>query len=232
MAVDRAVGSTTETLMTGARQVRQPLDADSERWLAELDACHPRHADAVTRLQALLSRVARYELGRRRRQLALVSGPEFDDIADQVAGDVLLAILAKLEQFQGLSRFTTWAYKFVVREVSAKIAAHAWRRNPPTIADTTLEQFPDTPAREPQARLEQREQLAVLTAAIRRLTPRQREVFVAIALNGVSIDVLALELGSNRNALYKNLFDARRRLRQSLADAGYLIGPAHHNQVG
>ena len=53
------------------------------------------------------------------------------------------------------------------------------------------------------------------------LTPRQREVFVAIALNDVSIDVLALQLGSNRNALYKNLFDARRKLRAGLAAAGH-----------
>ena len=53
------------------------------------------------------------------------------------------------------------------------------------------------------------------------LTPRQREVFVAAALNDVPIDVLALELGSNRNAIYKNVFDARRKLRDSLAAAGY-----------
>ena len=53
------------------------------------------------------------------------------------------------------------------------------------------------------------------------LTPRQREVFVAIALNDVAIDVLALELDSNRNAIYKNLFDARHKLRESLAAAGH-----------
>jgi RNA polymerase sigma-70 factor (ECF subfamily) len=53
------------------------------------------------------------------------------------------------------------------------------------------------------------------------LTTRQREVFLAIALNDVPIDVLALQLDSNRNAIYKNLFDARRRLRASLAAAGH-----------
>ena len=44
-----------------------------------------------------------------------------------------------------------------------------------------------------------------------------------IALNDVAIDVLALELDSNRNAIYKNLFDARRRLRQSLGAAGHPV---------
>jgi RNA polymerase sigma-70 factor (ECF subfamily) len=53
------------------------------------------------------------------------------------------------------------------------------------------------------------------------LTPLQRTVFVAAALNEVSIDALALELGSNRNAIYKNLFDARRKLRDCLAEAGH-----------
>ena len=50
-------------------------------------------------------------------------------------------------------------------------------------------------------------------------------MFVAVALNDVSIDVIALRLGSNRNAIYKNLFDARRRLRASLAAAGHPLTP-------
>ena len=62
-----------------------------------------------------------------------------------------------------------------------------------------------------------------LKAAIGTLTERQREVFAAIALNEVPIDVLAIRLGSNRNAIYKNLFDARRTLRASLARAGHPV---------
>jgi RNA polymerase sigma-70 factor (ECF subfamily) len=54
------------------------------------------------------------------------------------------------------------------------------------------------------------------------LTPRQRQVFVAIVLNGVPLDALVLELGSSRNTLYKVLFDARRKLRSALVANGYL----------
>jgi RNA polymerase sigma-70 factor (ECF subfamily) len=68
-----------------------------------------------------------------------------------------------------------------------------------------------------------REQFEILTGAIHELSDRQREVFVAIALNDVSIDVLARRLGSNRNAVYKNLFDARRTLRHQLAAAGHPV---------
>jgi RNA polymerase sigma-70 factor (ECF subfamily) len=76
----------------------------------------------------------------------------------------------------------------------------------------------------PSELAERHEQLAVLGTAIEKeLTPRQREVFVAMALNDVPIDVLALELESNRNAIYKNLFDARRKLRECLAAAGHAL---------
>ena len=91
--------------------------------------------------------------------------------------------------------------------------------------DLAWDLLPDTLAADPGEQAERREQLAALGHAIDRdLTPRQREVFVAIALNDVSIDVLALQLSSNRNAVYKNLFDARRKLRTSLADVGHPVG--------
>ncbi|HEY1277743.1 MAG TPA: sigma-70 family RNA polymerase sigma factor [Thermoleophilaceae bacterium] len=81
--------------------------------------------------------------------------------------------------------------------------------------------MPDSLAPRPGDRLEQREQLAALSAAIGKLTERQREVFVAIALNEVPIDVVAIQLGSNRNAIYKNLFNARRKLRAGMKAAGH-----------
>jgi RNA polymerase sigma-70 factor, ECF subfamily len=135
-----------------------------------------------------------------------------------------VSVLAKLDDFKGLSRFTTWAYKFAIFEVSAKLARHAWQRHPPSREELELGELPDTIAPRPGRQAEQREQLAVLRRAIEQdLTERQREVFVAIALNDVPIDVLALELDSNRNAIYKNLFDARRKLRESLAAAGHPV---------
>jgi len=194
-------------------------DQASCRWVEQLHAGHPGHEEAVARLHDVLQRAAAHELRRRRGALA---GPELDDVAQQCADDALMSILARIDDFQGLSRFTTWAYKFVIFEVSGKLARHAWRHHPPSAEDLTWDRLPDTLAPRPGEQAERREQLDVLTRAIdRELTPRQREVFVAIALNDVSIDVLALQLDSNRNAIYKNLFDARRKLRTSLAAAGY-----------
>jgi RNA polymerase sigma-70 factor (ECF subfamily) len=80
-----------------------------------------------------------------------------------------------------------------------------------------------TLAARPTDGLEQREQLKALSSAIGDLTDRRREVLVAIALNDVPIDVLAIQLDTNRNAIYKNLFDARRNLRASVAAAGHPV---------
>jgi len=198
-------------------------DADSKQWVEQLRPAHPRHEQAAAKLHDVLLRVAFHELRRRRGQLGSVTGPEFDDLAQQAANDALMNILATLDGFRGLSRFTTWAYKFVMFEVSRKVARHAWRRQPPTPEELAWEHLPDSLASRPGERLEQREQLAALSAAIGGLTDRQREVFVALALNDVPIDVLAIQLDSNRNAIYKNLFDARRNLRASLAAAGHPV---------
>jgi RNA polymerase sigma-70 factor, ECF subfamily len=202
---------------------RAELDPVSRCWVQRLTAGHPGREPAVARLRELLVRVAAHELGRRRGRLGSISGPEFDDLAQQAADDAVLSILDKLHDFRGLSRFTTWAYKFAVFEVSSKVARHAWQRHPPSSDSPALEQTAELSARHPDQTLEQREQLKILSEAIGELTPRQREVFVAIALNNVDLDELALELGSTRNALYKNLFDARRRLRARLAEAGHPV---------
>jgi RNA polymerase sigma-70 factor (ECF subfamily) len=199
------------------------LDRESGRWLTELRRDDPHHHQAVARLEALLLRVARHELSRRAHQLGQIAGPEFDDLAQQAADDAVLAVLAKLDQFKGLSRFTTWAYKFAIVQVSRKVAAHAWQHHPPNPEELGLDHLPDMLIPRPGEQAQRSEQLRILAAAVAGLTPRQREVFVAVALNEVPMDVLALTLDSNRNAIYKNLFDARRQLRQKLAEAGYPV---------
>ena len=198
---------------------RGASDATSRRWLEQLRPGCTRREAAVARLHDLLLRAARHELQRRRVRLA---GPELDDLAQQCADDATMNVLARLDEFRGLSRFTTWAYKFAIFEVSGKLARHAWRHHPPSEQD--WDRLPDALTPRPGEAAERREQLAALARAIEHdLTGRQREVFVAVALNEVPIDGLALQLGSNRNAVYKNLFDARRRLRASLAAAGHPV---------
>jgi RNA polymerase sigma-70 factor (ECF subfamily) len=202
---------------------RTPLDPESRRWVDRLRAGHPRREVTIAELTDLLRRVASSELGRRRHRLGWVSGHEFDDLAQQAADDAAMKILDRLDDFRGLSRFTTWAYKFAVFEISDVVARHTWRRQAPN-EEPAWERIVDVALRAPEDQIHQRAQLRALSRAIGELTDRQREVFVSIALNGVAMDVVAMKLGTNRNAVYKNLFDARRSLRSKLATAGYPVG--------
>jgi RNA polymerase sigma-70 factor, ECF subfamily len=166
----------------------------------------PDRDGAVAELHGLLLRAARFELGRR--------SVRDDDLAMEAADDALMAVLGKLDEFRGASRFTTWAYKFALLEAGVKARRRAWRGREIQIDE---ERWPEIPDRGLCAheRLEQEELLRAIQRAVRtELTPHQREVFVALALNGVPIDVLADRLGTTRGALYKTLHDARRKLRE------------------
>jgi RNA polymerase sigma-70 factor, ECF subfamily len=199
-----------------------PLDPESAEWVRTLGTRGPEHDDAIARLHELLLRIARGELHRRAGQHR-ITGPELDDIAHQAAADALLAITGKLDQFRGESRFTTWAFAFVMFEVSSKVGRHFWR-NPDVSMDTEdWDRLPDRFGFEPSDRSEWRDLVDALHKAVdEELTDRQRRLFVAIVLNGVPLDALVAELNSNRNAIYKNLFDARRKLRANLVANGYL----------
>ena len=197
------------------------LDDASQAWVDGLRATGSQHEACVVALHALLLRVARHEVARRAGSLQL-RGPELDDIAQQATDDALMAIRAKVPDFRGESRFTTWAYRFVMLEVSTKMGRHFWRSHRAVMDDDAWERLPDTRAESPHQHSEQREVLAALRRAIdENLTPYQRRVFVAIALNEVPMDAFARELGASRNTVYKALFDARRKLKASLRSAGY-----------
>jgi len=198
------------------------LDTESAEWPRALACTGPRREEALARLHGLLVRVAQKEVARRGPRLR-ITGPELDDLAYQAAADALVAITSKLGQFRGESRFTTWAYKFVMFEVSAKIGRHFWRHPGVRLDADDWERLPDRFGFEPAQEAEWRDLLAALHRAVdQELTARQRRIFVAIVLNNVPLDALVIELASNRNAIYQTLFDARRKLRAALAADGYI----------
>lgn len=176
---------------------------------------------AITRLHALLLRVARAEANRRRSRLPDRVLEEVDDLCVQAANDAVMNILRKLDEFRGAARFTTWACKFVIFEVSTRLRRHAWRHRAVETSDSDWDQLPDG---SPSAlrTMENQELTVALQRAVReRLTDRQRTVFQAATIDEIPIDVLAERYGSSRGAIYKTLHDARRKLRDALESAGY-----------
>jgi DNA-directed RNA polymerase specialized sigma24 family protein len=129
--------------MPSTREADPPPEADEAiDWVADLASKGPRREAALTELHAILVRFAHVEVRRRDNRLGL-AGPELEDLAEQAADDAVLAIMAKLDTFRGESRFTTWAYAFVIREVSNKLGRHFWRR-PTLMMDTAdWERLPD-----------------------------------------------------------------------------------------
>jgi RNA polymerase sigma-70 factor (ECF subfamily) len=192
----------------------------------------PGRDAALADLHVLLLRGAHHELRRRPEVLARLSPGELDDLAHQAADDALAAILAKLDTFRGDSRFTTWAYKFVLLEAGVKARRRAWQGREITLGDETWRHIADNAPGAQQA-VEDSDLLRAIVDAIgSKLTTHQREVFTALALNGIPIDVLAERLTSTRGALYKTLHDARRKLRAALADAGYDLTEHSHERGG
>ena len=114
------------------------VDEESAAWLRELRSPYGRDA-AIARLHDLLLRAARFEIRRRR------SGWQ-DDLAHQAADDAVTAILAKLDDYRGASRFTTWAYKFVLLEVGVKLRRRAWEGREIPLEDDAIEALPSRSA--------------------------------------------------------------------------------------
>jgi RNA polymerase sigma-70 factor (ECF subfamily) len=199
------------------------LDSESQRWLDELATTGHTHDDAVRRLHELLLRAARYEVSRRANSLAYLRGGDHDDIAQQAADDALLAVLGKLDTFRGDSRFTTWVYKFALYEAGVKLRRRMWQDRELTLDPEAWPVFASH-ALTPDERLAESELLSALRDAISgHLSVHQREVLVAITINGIPIDVLAERLNTTRGALYKTLHDARKKLRAELITNGFDI---------
>jgi RNA polymerase sigma-70 factor, ECF subfamily len=200
------------------------LDPESQAWIDDLSADGPEREPAVEALHALLLKAARFEVNRRCGAVSHLRGNDHDDLAHQSADDALVAVLKKLGDFRGKSRFTTWAYKFALLEAGAKIRRRAWqgREVPLTPEGWALMADDRSP---PQRHAETRELYAALRDAIERdLSRHQRDVLVATTLNDVPIDVLAERLDTTRGALYKTIHDARHKLRAALAARGLGVG--------
>lgn len=198
------------------------MDTDSETWLSELRDSGSRRDAALARLHVMLLKVCMKEAYRRAPLLRL-AGPELEDVAHQSADDALLAVLRKFDSFRGESRFTTWVYRFGIIEVANKLSRHPSNRPQVSLDAEEWDRLPAAFGDDPL----ERTQHADLISAVRRavdesLTDRQRRFFVASVVNGIPNDVLASETSTSLGAIYKIVFDARRKIRDHLTAHGYL----------
>src|SRR5438093_2609334 len=166
-------------------QPRSLLDEESRAWLRDLRSDGATRDEAIARLHAVLLRAARFECARRRPTLPHLCGNDLDDIANQAAADALVSVLARLDDFRGASRFTTWVYKFALLEAAVKLRKRSWQGREVPIEPETWSLFTSV-GLEPTDEAEQNELLSTLQSAIAQdLTPHQPRVLIALALDGV-----------------------------------------------
>jgi RNA polymerase sigma factor (sigma-70 family) len=194
---------------------------DDQQWIEGLSRTGAAHERTCEELHEILFRAARRE-ARQRALYLRVAGPDLDDLACQAASDALLLIIRKVRDFRGESRFTTWATRFVIFQVIAKLRQHVRRHRSSTSLPPEL--WEELPAAHPSPDLEaEARDLArvVLQAVDSHLTARQRTVLLGL-IRGAAPAALAGELELNANAVYQTMFRARRSLRHQLIAQGYL----------
>ena len=195
-------------------------DAGSLAWITRLSPQSSERAAAVDDLRALLLRASRFEVGRRRAALPSLDHDDREELAQRCADDALSAVLGKLDQFRGDSRFTTWANKFALLEAAIKVRRLAWEGHEIPVAPERLSWLVATDSMGPPPPGTTRLFTALQEAIEHELTPHAREVLLSLTLNNVPVDVLAERLNTTRGALYETLHDARRQLRVTLAARG------------
>jgi RNA polymerase sigma-70 factor (ECF subfamily) len=154
---------------------------------------------------------------------------QVSELAEDLAQDALLNILEKLDTFRGESQFTTWAYAVALRRALGELRRKRWQERS-VAAPEGNRQLPIWPLEDQRSHNpEQVAQQAELWQAIHRvieqdLTVRQRTVLVGHVFQGVPLDILAEQLGTNRDNVYKILHDARKKLKQRLLQRGLTYG--------
>jgi len=203
------------------RSTHAGFDPDTQKWLVGLRADGRKRDRMTALLYDDLLRVAHIEV-RQRGTGRGITGPELDDLAHQAAADAMMAVISRLDEFRGESKFTTWAHRFVALDVMHKLGRHFWLR--PFVPLENDEIAGPGPATEdPEEMVQWRALLEGVRRALDQdLTARQRSAFVELVWHGNTPEGLARQLGTNRNAIHKMVFDARRRIRTRLAADGLL----------
>lgn len=200
-----------------------PITRDNQTWLADLRGSDERRDSAVADLRATLLRILPTVLA---RWLSPDTG-HFDAFLEDVIQETLMRVLDRLDMFEGRSQFTTWVYKIAIRIALNKLRLRKWKEvsldgleesNEPD--EMPSERFASSDPK-PESVLERKDAMELVKRIFNEeLTPRQRAIMMAVNVQGVPLEVVAQRIGTNRNALYKMMHDARLKLKHRLAREG------------
>ena len=196
----------------------------NEEWVADLRAGGgDRQAQALEDLRAIILRGLPYAIEGRLDP----NSSEAEALAEEVVQETLMRVLEYLDTFEGRSQFTTWAHKIAVRAALTELRRRRWREVPlPEMemnddADPSYRELPDRQAG-PEDQVDRNDMMKRIHRIImEELTEKQRQALMAVAMQGFPLEEAAQRMGTNRNALYKMMHDARLRLKKRLEKEGF-----------
>lgn len=200
----------------------------NEQWIVDLQSEGERQTAAIADLKERLRRGIYYYLSRERSDLADLSLNELEQMAEDMAQDAILRVLANLGSFRGDSLFTTWATRIAVRVAISDLRRARYKdfslddltANGDFLSANANPVASDKPIA-PERAAEQADVLTLIDRTLRdALTERQYRALMAVAVQGVPLEIVAEQMGTNRNALYKLIHDARRKLRTVIEQQG------------
>lgn len=210
-----------------------PKNRTNAEWLMDLRAEGLRQAEALEALRQVMLRAARHTFDHYLGDEQSLPADKIAGLAEDCAQDAVMAVLTRLHEFRGDSRFTTWAYKFGVNIALKTARREIWKSvSLDGLADdSNLPAAPSQPggssSQNPELPSLKGEVWSVIADVIQReLTPRQREVLILMVFQEIPMDVVVERLGTNRNAVYKLLHDARVKVKTQLVKRGIGIEDA------
>ena len=194
-------------------------DRTNEQWLTELHG--PDQAQAIADLRELLLRGLRAALANRIHR-------DLNHVIEDFVQDGLIKIMANLDSFRGESRFTTWAQKIAINSAFTELRRRRWQdlSLQEMIEDQDGNEFTPAILTDPDATPEEQTTRKAMLELVQRLideelTERQRQAITAVVFNGTPMEEVARRMNTNRNALYKLIFDARQNLQRKMAENGF-----------
>lgn len=211
----------------GGRAGQVSVEQSNRSWIEDLEDSSESRNRALNDLRSVLEDGLPYALS----QWVTPSDPGYESFIQDVIQDTLVRVTERYEQFRGRSKFTTWVFKIAIRIALSEIRRKRW-------SDVSLEQVmgdrehldqlslmaEESPG--PELNAEQKELVRLIGGLmLESLTDRQRKALVAVAVKGMPTEEVARRMGTNRNALYKLIHDARLKLKEELARQG--LTPDH-----
>jgi RNA polymerase sigma-70 factor, ECF subfamily len=204
----------------------------SEEWLSDLNASGVVQEAAISDLRDLLLRAALYFFSRNLGDFQGLNRDEILQRAEDCAQEALIAVMNHLSDFRGDSKFTTWAYKFAINIALMTSRHERWKGVSLDRLSSGEDGFVSewmkqdrAPGLAPDQSALQGEVGETLREVIEHdLTDKQRQVLIMVVFNEVPMDEVVQRLGTNRNAIYKILHDARRKLKSGLQARGFEVG--------